>query len=167
MSLTTIPLVKPYQKPGGSKQTQCWGDINCLWHSAPIGCTSLLHTITFIISFHGSSCSALLSSSVSLGLIDTAVYASDLCNCRPSEVPVALEHRQAYASFPRPSGNTCFKNIHSVTCKGNTEAKLPLQWAMSPVQYELHILNHSQAILKTKWSYKRHSLLWSNIVLKL
>lgn len=60
MSLTTIPLVKPCRRPGGSKQTECRGDINCLWHSAAIGCTSLLHTITFIISFYGSSCSALL-----------------------------------------------------------------------------------------------------------
>lgn len=131
MSLTTIPLVKPYWKPGGSKQTQCWGDINCLWHSGPIGCTSLLHTITFIISFHGSSCSALFSSIVSLGLLDTAVYASDLCNCWPSEVPVAREHRQAYAFFPRPSGNKRFQKIQCNPCKGNAEAKLSRQWAFT------------------------------------
>lgn len=62
ISLATILLVKPYREPGGSKQTLSWPDINSLWHSAPIGCTSLLHTITFIISFHGSFCSSLLSS---------------------------------------------------------------------------------------------------------
>lgn len=50
MSLASIPLVKPCWRPRGAKQTRCWGDINCLWHSAAIGCTSLLHTITFIIS---------------------------------------------------------------------------------------------------------------------
>lgn len=57
MSLTTTPLVKACWKPGGGKQPQRWADINCLWHSAAIGCTSLLHTITFIISLYGSSCS--------------------------------------------------------------------------------------------------------------
>lgn len=125
MSLTTIPLVKPYQVPGGSKQTQSWADINSLWHSAPIGCTSLLHTITFIISFHGSSCSTLLSSSVSLGLIDTAVYAWDLCNCRPSEVPLALEHRHTHP-FQDHQENTCNQIICDVKFYDTNQEKFPI-----------------------------------------
>lgn len=56
ISLTAIPLVKPCRGPRGGKQTQrVEGDINCLWQSASSGCTSLLHTITFIISSYGPS----------------------------------------------------------------------------------------------------------------
>lgn len=65
---------------------------------------SLLHTITFIISFHGSSCSSQLSSSLSLGLIDVAVYARDLFNRWLCDVPLALERRRPNKSFPRTSG---------------------------------------------------------------
>ena len=77
ISLTAIPLVKPCREPRGGKQTQrVEGDINCLWQSASIGCTSLLHTITFIISSYGSS-----SASSALLLLDVPESYKRLCWC--------------------------------------------------------------------------------------
>lgn len=63
--------------------------MNHLWHSAPIGCTSLLNTNTFIICLHGSS--SLLSSFLSQGLIDISAYACDLCNRWLAIFRLALE----------------------------------------------------------------------------
>lgn len=133
MSLTTIPLVKSCWKPGGGKQTQCHRDINCLWHSAAIGCTSLLHTITFIISFYGSSRSAWLCSSVSLGLIDATVYASEIWNRRPSKVPVAAKSRDRHMNpFQVCQETCCWKNSSDPHCYGNVNSNNAVICAAEP-----------------------------------